>query len=217
MVNVGLFGVIKAGHEEILDLFVKYYEAGRLTQIDPVLNCKIKKVVFPEDDDHFPRRVLFRDEIEHKDHGLFVPRGDFTNSVDKMGIITVSRIARKVIAVFDMTKDLKYQFKFFQSLKLYPRSFTVCLSRVEQFDSEHREEIIGSFKSNITQFFNSRRIRIDKFFPVIVELQHPDSEFRQYNDAAVKMILDVTVGGLGDDINNLDLPPRPSPHQKQKV
>jgi len=201
MVNVGLLGHASVGKTTILRLFVKYVEESRIPEIDPNINCSIVKTDFsgestlrPGDSKEtktiHPNRVVFREDATGKNHTLFAPGGDRERAVVKMGIITISRIARKIIAVFDLTLDLDPQFKFFTDVRFFPKSIVVCLNKFDLLDPGQADATVADYQEKIKDFFDKRRIAVNEFYPTCAET---NEDFPAYNNAVVNMLLDITV------------------------
>jgi GTPase SAR1 family protein len=201
MVNVGLLGAVSVGKTTILRQFVKYIEEGRVPEVDPDINCSIVKTDFSgestlkpgeskETKTIHPNRVVFREDNTMKNHTLFAPGGDRERAVVKMGIITISRIARKIIAVFDLTCDMDPQFKFFTDVRFFPKSIAVCLNKFDLLEPDQADAIVADYKEKIKDFFEKRRIEVTGFYPTCAETKE---EFKPYNDAVVNMLLDITV------------------------
>ena len=116
MVNIGLLGDVNAPKTELLRMLVRYINIGRLEQIKGGIKCSVVKTDFsgepttaPESRQNceipgsmtvHPNRVVFREMESGKNHSLFSPGGDKVRAVIKMGIITISRIATRILAVF---------------------------------------------------------------------------------------------------------------------
>ncbi len=46
-----------------------------------------------------------------------------------MGIITISRIATQIIAVFSMDRTLEDQFEFFNDVRFFPETIYACINK----------------------------------------------------------------------------------------
>ncbi len=217
LVNVGLLGAVGVEKEDILRLFIHYVDAGLITQIDPDIHCTIIKaqiagkiiidspkrvqkskkkrtakepaglVLHPAD------RIVFREDNNGKNHTLFAPGGDREQAVVKMSVITVSRISRKIIAVFDVTRELDSQFKFFTDLRFFPKDIAVCLNKYDILadkDIDQANAIVNDYRGKITDFFEKRRISVTAFYPTCAETK---DDCKKFNDSVINMILNITV------------------------
>ena len=148
MVNVGLLGDISAGKTSILRLFVKYLKVGDIENIEGGKKCTIVKTDFSgeatvpggakedalnqkETKTIHPNRVVFREDKSGRAHTIFAPGGDASRSVIRMGIITISRIATQIIAVFSCDRPLETQFKFFRDVRFFPDKIFVCINKID--------------------------------------------------------------------------------------
>ncbi len=204
MVNVGLLGAVSVGKTTILRQFVKYVEESRISEVDKDITCSIVKTDFSgestlkpgeskETKTIHPNRVVFREDKTGKNHTLFAPGGDRERAVVKMGIITISRIARKIIAVFDVTRELDSQFKFFTDVRFFPKDIAVCLNKYDMLAETNKDTVdatIKDYQAKIKDFFDKRRIVVTNFYPTCAETK---DEYKKFNDAVVNMLLDITV------------------------
>lgn len=202
MVNVGLLGAVSVGKTTILRLFVKYIEESKTEGLEDGSKCSIVKTDFSgesvlkpgeskETKTIHPNRVIFRDDSTKKNHTLFAPGGDRERAVVKMGIITISRIVRQVIAVFDLTRDLEVQFAFFKDVRFFPKTIVVCLNKFDLLDESEREDIIEDFQEQVKEFFDKRKITISAFHQTCAE---PNDDFQEFNDNTAQMILNICKG-----------------------
>jgi len=157
MVNIGLLGDISAGKTSILRLFVRYLKVGDIEKVKGGQKLTIVKTDFSgeatvprgakedslnqkETKTIHPNRVVFREDKSGKAHTIFAPGGDASRSVIRMGIITISRIATQIIAVFSCDRPLETQFKFFRDVRFFPDNicvkefFITCAEAVKGFE-----------------------------------------------------------------------------------
>ena len=137
MVNIGLLGDVSVGKTSILRLFVRYLKKGDIAKVEGGIKCSVVKADFSgeatvpggEKEDALneketktihPNRIVFREDESNKAHTIFAPGGDRARAVVKMGIITISRIATQIIAVFSLDRDLAPQFEFFNDVRFFP-------------------------------------------------------------------------------------------------
>ena len=106
MTIIGFMGNQGVGKTTVLKLFVDYLEQEKIANIEGGVDCKIEKVDFKgeteikvEAEDGYtktvtPNKVVFIDSETSTSHTLFAPGGDRDRAVVRMGIITISRIAK---------------------------------------------------------------------------------------------------------------------------
>src|SRR5271157_2009623 len=162
MVNVGILGDVSVGKTTILRLFVKYVEEKSLQEKFQTEDASIVKADFsgeatlPSKDDIkqtktiHPNRVVFR--IGDHMHTLFAPGGDDRPLV-RMGIVTVSRIARVIVAVFDMSRDLDSQFEFYTAVRFIPKTIIVALNKADLVPTKELKKKVQEFSEQITEYF----------------------------------------------------------------
>ncbi|MHA1730877.1 MAG: GTPase domain-containing protein [Promethearchaeota archaeon] len=202
MVNVGLLGAVSVGKTTILRLFVRYIEENKTEDLEGGVKCSIVKTDFSgesvlkpgeskETKTIHPNRVIFREDATKKNHTLFAPGGDRERAVVKMGIITISRIVRQVVAVFDVTRPIDVQFAFFKDVRFFPKEIVVCLNKFDLVDEGERDKTLEEFKGQIADFFEKRKIKVKSFHQTCAE---PNDEFQEFNDNTAKMILEICTG-----------------------
>ena len=59
----------------------------------------------------------------------------------KMGIITISRIATQIIAVFSLDRDLKPQFEFFNDVRFFPDKIYVCINKFDLVEGDKEKKL----------------------------------------------------------------------------
>jgi GTPase SAR1 family protein len=208
MVNIGLLGDISVGKTSILRLFVRYLNQGDIENVKGGLKCTVVKTDFsgeatvPRGDKEdslneketktiHPNRVVFREDASGKAHTIFAPGGDRQRAVVKMGIITISRIATQIIAVFSLDRELEEQFGFFNDVRFFPDKIYVCLNKVDLLESD-RDKKLNALKTKITNFFNKRKIVINEFFETCGETIENFEEVQTFNNRVAEMILEIT-------------------------
>ncbi len=196
MVNVGILGDVSVGKTTILRLFVKYVEENALQKKFGTEAAAIVKADFsgeatlPSKDDVketktiHPNRVVFR--IGKMMHTLFAPGGDDRPLV-RMGITTVSRIARLIVAVFDVSRDLESQFEFYSAVRFIPKTIIVALNKADLLGKDMNKKI-DEIKKKINEYFkDKRKIDITGFYVTVAESK---PGFEGQNDNCAQLILD---------------------------
>jgi translation elongation factor EF-Tu-like GTPase len=208
MVNIGLLGDISAGKTSILRLFVKYLKVGDIEKIKGGQKCTVVKTDFSgeatipggDKEDRLnqketktihPNRVVFREDKSGKAHTIFAPGGDRQRSVIRMGIITISRIANQIIAVFSCDRPLKTQLEFFRDVRFFPDNIRVCLNKVDLLKGDKEQEL-GKLETEIREFFKQRKIAIVETFITCAENVEGFKDAQIYNDRVVEMLLSIT-------------------------
>jgi hypothetical protein len=200
MTNLGLLGAVSVGKTTILRLFVKYMKTKKISEIKGGKQCTVVKTDFSgeavldpetgvkETKTIHPNRVVFREDELKRNHTLFAPGGDRGRAVVRMGVITISRIAKQIIAVFDLSRPVKDQFQFFRDVRFFPKQIYVCFNKYDLVPEKEREKAVESMKSEIIDFFAKRKISIKEFHIVCAENVEGMEKF---NDAAAEMILQI--------------------------
>ncbi len=205
MVNVGLLGDISVGKTSILRLFVKYLNKGDIENVEGGKKCTVVKTDFsgeatvPGGDKEdklneketitiHPNRLVFREEDTGKAHTIFAPGGDVQRAVVKMGVITISRIATQIIAIFALDRDLKQQFDFFNDVRFFPDEINVCINKYDLIDGD-KDAKLEKMRKEITDFFTKRKIKVADFF---VTCGETIEGFGDFNNHVAEMILKIT-------------------------
>ncbi len=208
MVNIGLLGDISAGKTSILRLFVKYLKVGDIEKVKGGQKCTIVKTDFSgeatvpggskedrlnqkETKPIHPNRVVFREDKSGRAHTIFAPGGDRARSVIRMGIITISRIATQIIAVFSCDRPLEKQFEFFRDVRFFPDNIFVCINKIDLIEKDP-EKKVEEAKTEIVDFFKQRKISIKEFFITCAESVKGFEDVQTYNDRTAEMILEIT-------------------------
>jgi translation elongation factor EF-Tu-like GTPase len=208
MVNIGLLGDVSVGKTSILRLFVRYLKKGDIEKVKGGVKCSVVKADFSgeatvpggEKEDALneketktihPNRIVFREDSTNKAHTIFAPGGDRSRAVVKMGIITISRIATQIIAVFSCDRDLKRQFEFFNDVRFFPDKIYVCINKVDLVKGD-RTKKLEEVKSEINKFFETRKIAINETFITCGETIEGFEEIETYNNQVAEMILGIT-------------------------
>jgi translation elongation factor EF-Tu-like GTPase len=204
MVNVGILGDVSVGKTTILRLFVKFVEDKSLESEFNLPPTQIVKTDFsgeatlPSKEDIkqtktiHPNRVVFR--IGDHMHTLFAPGGDDRPLV-RMGIVTVSRIARVIVAVFDMSRDLESQFEFYTAVRFIPKTIIVALNKADLVPVKELKKKVEEFSDSITEYFKEKR-KID-VAAVFVTVAEPIEGYETNNIECAKLILEC----LKDDVS----------------
>jgi hypothetical protein len=208
MVNIGLLGDISVGKTSILRLFVRYLNKGEIESVKGGMKCTVVKTDFsgeatvPGGDKEdslnqketktiHPNRVVFKEDNSGKAHTIFAPGGDRQRAVVKMGIITISRIATQIIAVFSLDRELERQFEFFNDVRFFPDKIYVCINKLDYLKGD-RDKKLDELKSKITSFFNKRKIVVNEFYETCGETIENFEDVQKFNNRVAEMILEIT-------------------------
>ncbi len=208
MVNIGLLGDISVGKTSILRLFVRYINRGEIEKIEGGISASVVKTDFSgeatvprgnkvdtlnekETKTIHPNRVVFREDSTGKAHTIFAPGGDRSRAVVKMGIITISRIATQIIAVFSLDRELDRQFEFFNDVRFFPDKIYVCINKIDLLEGDKEKEL-EKLTKKISDFFNKRKININEFFVTCGETVDNFDGVEEYNNHVAEMILKIT-------------------------
>jgi len=143
MAIIGLMGAMNVGKTAVLKMFVDYVEREEIGKIDGGVECTIEKKDFKgeseievKDGEGFsktitPNKVVFIEKKSGLQHTLFAPGGDRDRAVIRMGIITISRIAREIVGLFALDESLKGQFKLYDLVRKKKKKIHVCLNKYD--------------------------------------------------------------------------------------
>lgn len=208
MVNIGLLGDVSVGKTSILRLFVRYLKKGDIEKVKGGTKCSVVKADFSgeatvpggEKEDTLdeketktihPNRIVFREDATNKAHTIFAPGGDRARAVVKMGIITISRIATQIIAVFSLDRDLATQFEFFNDVRFFPDKIYVCINKVDLVEGDIDKKLEEA-NAKISDFFAARKIAINDTFITCGETIEGFKDIETYNNQVAEMILEIT-------------------------
>ena len=208
MVNIGLLGDISVGKTSILRLFVRYLKVGDIEKVKGGQKCTVIKTDFSgeatvpggnkedtlnqkETKTIHPNRIVFREDKSGKAHTIFAPGGDRQRAVVKMGIITISRIATQIIAVFSLDRKLERQFDFFNDVRFFPDKIYVCINKIDLLEGD-KEKGLEDIKNKIEKFFNQRKITVSDYFITCGETVTNFEAVEEYNNHVAEMILEIT-------------------------
>jgi len=208
MVNIGLLGDISVGKTSILRLFVRYLKVGDIEKVKGGQKCTVIKTDFsgeatvPGGDKEdtlnqketktiHPNRIVFREDKSGKAHTIFAPGGDRQRAVVKMGIITISRIATQIVAVFSLDRKLERQFEFFSDVRFFPEKIHVCINKIDLLEGD-RDKGLEDVKNKIKTFFNQRKITVTDYFITCGETISDFESVEEYNNNVAEMILEIT-------------------------
>ena len=149
--------------------------------MDPETGIKETKTIHPN-------RVVFRENELKRNHTLFAPGGDRGRAVVRMGVITISRIAKQIIAVFACDRPVKDQFQFFRDVRFFPKQIYVCFNKIDLIAENQRTQIVESMKSEVIEFFAKRNISVKEFYTVSAESV---DGMESFNDKSAEMILHI--------------------------
>lgn len=204
-----MLGDVSVGKTSILRLFVRYLKKGDIEKVEGGVKCSVVKADFSgeatvpggEKEDVLneketktihPNRIVFREDGSNRAHTIFAPGGDRARAVVKMGIITISRIATQIIAVFSLDRELESQFEFFNDVRFFPDTISVCINKVDLLEGD-REKKIEEMKNQIQEFFNARKIDINEFFITCGETVEDFEDVEKFNNRVAEMILEITI------------------------
>ncbi len=203
MVNIGILGAVSAGKTTLLRLFVKMcnqkdkikefgspcsllktdFSGESTLDLDQEIENKETKTIHPN-------RVYFKEDDTGINHTLFAPGGDKERAVVRMGIITISRIAKQIVAIFSLDKSLKEQFEFFDQIRHFPKGVYICFNKFDLvLENEDDEKYLKKLEDSVTKYFNKRKIKIKDIFYTCAEAK--DEKFTHLNDNATQMILTI--------------------------
>ncbi|MBD3198350.1 MAG: hypothetical protein GF317_25090 [Candidatus Lokiarchaeota archaeon] len=208
MTNVGLLGDVSVGKTSILRLFVRYLNKGDIENVEGGRKCTVVKTDFsgeatiPGGDKEnklneketktiHPNRLVFREDDTNKAHTIFAPGGDRKRAVVKMGIITISRIATQVIAVFSCDRELDEQFEFFNDVRFFPDKIYVAINKIDLLEGD-RDGKLDEMQEKINKFFEKRKIGINEYFYTCGETIDNFEEVEKFNNHVAEMILKIT-------------------------
>jgi len=203
-----LLGDVSVGKTSILRLFVRYLKKGDIEKVEGGAKCSVVKADFSgeatvpggEKEDALneketktihPNRIVFREDASNRNHTIFAPGGDRARAVVKMGIITISRIATQIVAVFSLDRDLDRQFEFFNDVRFFPDKINVCINKVDLLEGD-RDKKIDEMKTQIQEFFDTRKIAINEFFTTCGETVEDFADVEKFNNRVAEMILEIT-------------------------
>ena len=204
MAIIGLMGAMNVGKTAVLKMFVNYVENEKIGKIDGGVECTIEKKDFKgeseievKDGEGFsktitPNKVVFIETKTSKQHTLFAPGGDRDRAVIRMGIITISRIARQIVGLFALDESLKEQFKLYDLVRYMPKKIHICLNKYDLLEGtdEEKKKILEKKKEDITNYFKKRRIIVEGF-SFTCAIDKPN--FLEHNDNTARMILDLVL------------------------
>jgi hypothetical protein len=200
MVNIGLLGAVSVGKTTLLRLFVLYVKKNKIDAIDGGKSCTVIKhdfsgeaVLNPDASDKetktiHPNRVIFKENDSGRNHTLFAPGGDRSRAVVRMGIITISRIAKQIVAVFACDRPIEDQFEFFNDVRYFPKEIYVCFNKFDLITAEDKEAYLNELQEKASEFFAKRKITVREYFRTCAET---NEEYAIYNDNAAKMMLQI--------------------------
>lgn len=208
MTNIGLLGDVSVGKTSILRLFVRYLKKGDIEKVAGGKKCTPVKTDFSgeatvpggEKEDALdeketktihPNRVVFREDDSGRAHTIFAPGGDRQRAVVKMGIITISRIATQIIAVFSLDREMDRQFEFFNDVRFFPDKIYVCINKIDLLEGD-RDKELENIQKRISEFFQKRKIKVEDYFITCGETIENFQDVEKFNDRVAEMILKIT-------------------------
>ncbi|MHA1474749.1 MAG: hypothetical protein ACTSPA_13315 [Promethearchaeota archaeon] len=199
MANIGLMGALNVGKTAILKMFVDYVENGKICSI---MECYIEKKEFKgeseyevKDGDNFsktilPNKVVFTYKKTGGSHTLFAPGGARDHAVIRMGIITISRIAREIVGLFAVDQSLNNQFKLYDLIRYMPKRINIILTNLNKIPEYGRDKNLEDIKYKIENYFNNRRIKVNQIQSVYLNTDNPGLLDKNYE--AMRMILKIS-------------------------
>ena len=199
------------GKTSILRLFVRYLNKGTIEKVEGGKKCIVVKTDFSgeatvpggkkedalnekETKTIHPNRVVFREDDTKKAHTIFAPGGDRNRAVVKMGIITISRIATQIIAVFSLDREIESQYQFFKDVRFFPDKIYVCINKFDLMKGTkpQKEKKLEAIKKKIRDFFMERKIEIKEIFITCGETVEGFADVETYNNRVAEMMLEIT-------------------------
>lgn len=204
MVNIGFLGDISVGKTSILRNFVRYINEQKIMELNAGKACEVTRNDFSgeatineerkdtgkETKTIHPNRVGFKDLGTGHNHTLFAPGGDRKRPVVRMGIITISRIAKEIVTVFSLDQPFKEQFEFFNSIRYLPKKIYVCFNKMDlsMINEAETNQKFAELKDTVSEYFDKRNVKILDFFFTCAENKET---YKKYNDNAARMILSI--------------------------
>ena len=212
MVNIGFLGPVDAGKTSILRTFINFVNSNDSKNENIFDSCSIlqedfsgESIIDKEKDEIgkdsktiHPNRVVFRENISGKSHTLFAPGGDRERAVVRMGIITISRIAKEIVLVFNLEQPLQEQFKFFQSIRYLPKNVFICFNKCDKLPREQLKSVISDYSKKIERFLMKKRISIKNLFFTCAK---DVGDYYEFNQNTAKMIVQVATGDNVEEFN----------------
>jgi len=215
MTNIGLVGDVCAPKTRLLRMLVRYINTGELETIKGGIQCSVVKTYFSEahhaaDKEPkkkpsemetttiHPNRVIFRETESGRNHTIFAPGGGNNRPTIKMGLITIGRIATRIMAVFAGEEDLPNQFEFFSDMRFVPDSIYVCLTASNLIEGKELETL----KHQIEEFFQEKKRKILGFFLIFPDIEvskektdDKDTRKHGYNNYFMISLVRTVAGG----------------------
>ncbi|MHA1820919.1 MAG: hypothetical protein ACTSU2_08960 [Promethearchaeota archaeon] len=166
MTNIGLIGSEGTNRTRFQRYFIKFIKehlelnfdivktdfSGESILLDPETGKLTGKLL--------PNKVVFMERDTGKYHAILAPSDDRSNSTVKMGVITISRIAREIIAFFTADRPIEEQFDFYDNIRHFPREIDVCIN----YSSLQDKDKIREMEQEIAAYFEKRKIKIRAFY-----------------------------------------------------
>ena len=193
MTNIGLMGALNVGKTAILKMFVDYVENGKICKKKGSMECYIEKIDFKgesefevKDGEIFSKtilsnKVVFTYTKTGKSHTLFAPGGARDHAVIRMGIITISRIAREIIGLFAVDQSLNDQFKLYDLIRYMPKRINIILTNLNKIPEYGRDKNLEDIKFKIENYFKNRRIIVNQIQSVYLNTDNPKLIEKNYS------------------------------------
>jgi len=201
MTNIGLMGALNVGKTAILKMFVDYVENGKICKKKGSMECYIEKIDFKGESEFgvkdgenlsktiLSNKVVFTYTKTGGSHTLFAPGGARDHAVIRMGIITISRIAKEIVGLFAVDQSLIEQFKLYDLIRYMPKKINIILTNLDKIPENGQDKKLEDIQNTIFRYFNRRRIIISGFYYVYFDTNNP--KFLDYNNEAIRMILNL--------------------------
>ena len=202
MTYIGIIGSVSVGKTSFVRLFMNYLQGNKTQTLEGGVKCSLVSTDFSgesildplsgvkETKTIHPNRLVFQEDDTKQNHTLFAPGGDQVVLV-KMGVITISKISKEIIALFACNEDLDKQLKFFNDVHFFPNEIFVALNKYDLIQAEDKEAYVEDMKRKIEAFFGSRKKKVVDY---IVTVADTLDGWEKYNNNAAKLILDICLG-----------------------
>ncbi len=187
--TVSLLGPANIGRTNILRIFIRMLEEGNINGTLGKTDFFGETTLAPggrETKTIHPNRVTFYDE-NHQTYTILAPGGETDRPVVKIGAITSSRLAKSIVAVFDLTKDLKPQLEYFVKLKIYVKHLWVCLSKFDLVSPGDQVGRIKTYSEQVREFFSQRGVQVKN---IAWAGEAANADYEEQNLAVAQLILE---------------------------
>jgi small GTP-binding protein len=194
--NLGLLGANDVGKVEVLKMLVAFlgsqhnemFEAEILKAdfageaiLDPESGVRETRTVHPN-------RIRLRWLKNNNLLTIFAPGGDRGRAVVKMGVITISRMAKEIVCLFDISRPLKPQLAFFSDVRDFPKRVDVLWTRCEQPGTK-LPQVLAKSRAEVEGAFKTRGITIARWGCINFGEDERAALTRTDNLDAIRMVL----------------------------